>query len=160
MRWERIECNADQPMLNFPVTYFNVRCDGSLRWHRWDYTPYPCGAGREGFRSDAAYWPGGGVWLYLQWVVDRVLPFAESNYGWSAAQTPFSPFRLNSVWRTHRRFWLLCSFSSDPSPPPQLKTSSHARFWRLFPWWNLRTLLCHEVRQGMRVGMSHVQEVG
>jgi len=46
----------------------------------WDYTPYPCGAGREGFRGDAANWPGGGVWFYLQWLVESVLPFAENTY--------------------------------------------------------------------------------
>ncbi|EFJ50202.1 hypothetical protein VOLCADRAFT_89088 [Volvox carteri f. nagariensis] len=49
----------------------------------YDYLPYRPGTA-NGYRLDAANWPGGGVEAYLRAVVDEILPYTERTYGVSS----------------------------------------------------------------------------
>ncbi|EFJ50203.1 hypothetical protein VOLCADRAFT_104027 [Volvox carteri f. nagariensis] len=64
-----------------PFVVVGIDHPGAMR--SYDYLPYPPGAA-NGYRLDAANWPGGGVEAYLRAVVDEILPYTERTYGVSS----------------------------------------------------------------------------
>lgn len=64
-----------------PFVIVGIDHAGPLR--SYYYNPYKPGTGPGGFRKDAASWPGGGVDIYLDTVVNEILPYVTEKYALS-----------------------------------------------------------------------------
>lgn len=68
-----------------------------------NYLPYPPGSGQGGFRGDCERWPGGGLALYMERLVDELMPMATDRY--NLATDPAKVGAYLEVERGHRRLY-------------------------------------------------------
>ena len=68
-----------------PFAVIGVDHSGVLR--SLDFLPCVPGTGVGGFRPEAATWPGGGIELYLDALVDSILPAVRAEFGLTSDPT-------------------------------------------------------------------------